>query len=535
MMMICKDCGNSFPSENVACPHCGSRAPTQGGFKGVSWGGKLVSLSVFSIFLLLLFFLFSKTTPDRVANNNALSPDRSISYAQAVPPVRQPESALERNAELISSQSVVVVKQEPVAPREVVVEVKESLVHVESFSNSVVVVTQSMPQVGGGQSDILVAEEQAESELFNSLKEGVLKDVRMLDFKGAREKISAYNSRVHSVRGAAYQLALSGQLAAAETFHQWISKRAEGFRLSRGGKIESSTPVNLRVGAQTYSWQRVYSERPEWVGDMINHLVLNALTTQELNIEERGLLLIQTVAFLSLYYPEKSEVTKKSEEMLALVLNNCANQVAYVGELFPEFYERYSTGVYFAVRETAEASAKTGTPEIRTLHQRNGETADRAVQQQMEQPTERMAIQRATELVRQTLPGYPMALEARYVTATTTFKPFMGESLKRYQPRMILSFNFRYRLQSGHERWNVGPVNMAYDTVAKRWIMMGFSEATITGRNFLETSEGQEALKSAVTHAVVPQKDQGSKRVSDSSWNANELRSHDPRHPRNKR
>jgi len=535
MMMICKDCGNSFPSENVACSHCGSRASTQGGFKGVSWGGKLVRFSLFSVILLLLFFLFSKTTPVRVANNNAFSQDRYISHAQAVPPVRQPESARERNTELMSSQSVIAVKQEPVAPREVVNEVKEPLVRVEPSSDSLVVVTQSMAQTGGGQSEILVSEEEAELEIFNPLKEGVLKDVRKLDFKGARERISAHDSNFRSIRVASYQLALSGQLVAAETFHQWISKRAEGFRLSRGGKIERSTPENLRVGTQTYSWQRVYSERPEWVGDMINHLVLNALTTQELNIDERGLLLIQTVAFLSLYYPEKSEVTKKSEELLALVLNNCSNHVAYVGELFPEFYERYSTGAYFAARETAEASAKMGTSEIRTVRQRNGETSDRPVQQQVEQPTERMAIQRATELVRQTLPAYPMALEARYVTATTTFKPFMGESLKRYHPRMIISFNFRYRLQSGHERWNVGPVNMAYDTVANRWLMMGFSEATITGRNFLETSEGQEALKSAVTHAVAPQKDQGSKRVSDSSWDANELRSHDPRHPRNKR
>jgi hypothetical protein len=146
-----------------------------------------------------------------------------------------------------------------------------------------------------------------------------------------------------------------------------------------------------------------------------------------------------------------------------------------------------------------------------------------------------MAVQRATELVRQALSAYPMAQEARYVTATTSLKPFMGESVKRYQPRMILSFNFRYRLPSGHERWNVGPVNMAYDTVAKRWVMMGFSEATITGQNYLETSEGQAALKTAVTQAVAPQKDYGSKRVSDSSWSGNELRSHDPRHPRNKR
>jgi hypothetical protein len=111
----------------------------------------------------------------------------------------------------------------------------------------------------------------------------------------------------------------------------------------------------------------------------------------------------------------------------------------------------------------------------------------------------------------------------------------MGESLKRYQPRLILSFNFRYRMPSGHERWNVGPVNMAYDTVSQRWVMMGFSEATITGQNFLETSEGQEALKSAITQVVVPQKEQGLKRTPVSPWNANELRSHDPRHPRNKR
>lgn len=532
-MMTCKDCGNSFGSENVACPHCGSRASAQGSFKGGSWGGKLVRLSLCSFFLLLLFALFSKKAPVRLANNTALSRKLPISSAQSVSQVRQSESAPEKNTELMSSQAVVDVKQKLVTHREVAFDVKEPLVRVEPSSNSVAVAPQSMPQVGGGQFEILVAEEQAELEIWNALKEVVLKDMRRLDFKGAREKMSTQDSNTHSVRVASYQLALSGQLAAAETFHQWLSKRVEGFRLSRGGKIERSTLVNFRVGTQTYAWQSVYSERPEWVGDMITHLVLNALTAQDVNIDERELLLIQTAAFLALYYPEKVDVAEKVEEMLALVLNNCSNHVAYVGELFPEFYERYSTGDYFAARETTDTSANTRTSEIRTVHQRDGEPSGR--QQQVETPTERMAIQRATEMVRQALPAYPMALEARYVTSTTAFKPFMGESLKLYQPRMILSFNFRYRMPSGHERWNVGPVNMAYDTVAKRWVMMGFSEATITGRNFLETPEGQEALKTAVTQAVLPQKDHGQKRVSDPSWNENELRSNDPRHPRNKR
>ncbi len=532
--MICKDCGNSFPSENVACPHCGSRASTHEGFKGGHWAGKLIFLAVCSFLLWFLFVFFSKSAPVRPADTKVLSRDTPVSVAQPIPQVRQAESVLERTSELVRSQAVVEVKQEPVpGPREVTSEVKESLVRVELPSDPTVVATQSMSRIGGGQADILVAEEQAELEIWKVLKEGVLKDVRRLDFKSAREKMSAQASDVLSPRVASCQLALAGQLAAAETFHQWLSKNAEGFRLSRGGKIDRSTSENLRVGTQTYAWQRVYSERPEWVGDMITHLVLNALTAQDVNIDERELLLIQTAAFLTLYYPEKVDVAEKVEEMLALVLNNCTNHVAYVGELFPEFYGRYSTGAYFAARETAEASTNTGTSEIRTVRQRNGEPSGR--QQQVEPPTERMAIQRATEMVRQALSAYPMALEARYVTSTTTFKPFMGESLKLYQPRMILSFNFRYRMSSGHERWNVGPVNMAYDTVAKRWIMMGFSEATITGRNFLETSEGQEALKTAVTHVVDPKKEQSPKLPPDSSWKANELRSHDPRHPRNKR
>jgi hypothetical protein len=521
-MMTCKDCGNSFPSERSACPHCGSRVPMQGGFKGGSGAGRFVAIMACLLFLLLLYILFSVRGPVHVEKDNASPEEHYISYAKAVPSVRQSVPAPEIKTEVVRSQSVVEVKQEP-------------LLRVEPSSDPVNIVTQAMPQVGGGQSDILIEEEQAELEVLKTIKEEVLKDVQTLDFKGARQKMSAHDASFRSVRVASYRLALSGQLTAAEIFHQWLSKKAEGFRLSRGGKIERSTPLNLRVGAQSYSWQSVYSEKPEWVGDMINNLVLNALTTQELSIEERGLLVIQTVAFLSLYYPEKIEVAKKSEEMLALVLNNCTHHVAYVGELFPEFFERYSTGVYFAAREAAEASKSTGATEPLSVRQQNSEASGRPARQQAEPPTERMAVQRATELVRQSLPAYPMALEARYVTATTSLKPFMGESVKRYQPRMILSFNFRYRLPSGHERWNVGPVNMAYDTVSKRWVMMGFSEATITGRNYLETSEGQAALKTAVAQAVAPQKDQGVKRVSDSSWSANELRSNDPRHPRNKR
>lgn len=534
-MTICKDCGNSFPAERVACPHCGSRVTTPGGFKGAGRGGKLGLFIVCTFLLFLLFLLFTKSAPVHVVKNNPPPQDINISYAKEVPQVDRPDSAREQKRGLVSSQSVVNVKQEPVSRREVALVVDEPRVRVEPSSSLVVVVTQSMPQVEDGQSAIRIAEEQAGLEIFNSLKAGILKDVRRLDFNNARVKLSAHASNFHSVKVDSLQLALSGKLAAAETFHQWLSLKAEGFRLSRGGKIESSTPLNLRVGTQTYSWQGVYSERPEWVGDMINHLVLNALTTQELPVDERGLLLIQTAAFLSLYYPEKSEVTKKSEEMLSLVLDHCTNHVEYVSELFPEFYERYSTGVYFAERERADASVKTVKTDVRAVRQRNVETSAQTVQQQVESPTERMAIQRATELVRQAISAYPMALEARYITSTTSFKSFMGESLKRYQPRLILSFNFRYRMPSGHERWNVGPVNMAYDTVSQRWVMMGFSEATITGQNFLETSEGQEALKSAITQVVVPQKEQGLKRTPVSPWNANELRSHDPRHPRNKR
>lgn len=287
-------------------------------------------------------------------------------------------------------------------------------------------------------------------------------------------------------------------------------------------------------------WHAFYLNKTELVGDMINNLVLNAMETKNLSVDEKGVLLIQASAFLTLYYPEKAYASDKTEEILALVLENCTNHVAKVQALFPGFYNSFTNGTYLEKiqareRQKGSGGVEKGTGTVSKQAPLIAKPTERPERQQVDPPTEATAIQKATLMVSQALSSYPAALEARYVTARPCFQSFMGESLKRYTPRLILTFNFRYRTPSGRERWNLGPVNVAYDTVEKRWVMMGFCEATITGQNFLDTQEGQQAVQVAVKKAVrTTGSSDNNSAPSSSIWKKSDLRSYDSRHPRNK-
>ncbi|MEI7945841.1 MAG: hypothetical protein WCJ02_04060 [bacterium] len=387
-----------------------------------------------------------------------------------------------------------------------------------------------------------VAREQAcELEVPNTLKNAIQLDIQKLNFKSAGEKLKAEDFQFSNSLAVTYQSALAGLLVEAEGFHLWLSSKVVGFRFSRGGIVERSDRQNIRFAGSSMSWQTFYLNKTELVGDMINNLVLSAMATKDLAIEEKGLLLIQTSAFLTLYYPEKAYASDKTEEILALVLENCTNHVAKVQSLFPKFYSSYTNGTYLAKLPPRERSRDIDEVEKRTAYVLKGVSSPvassaRSASQMVEPPTEAAAIKKATVMVNQTLSAYPVALEARYVTARPCFQSFTGENLKRFTPRLILTFNFRYRPPSGRERWNPGRVNVAYDTEEKKWVMMGFCEATITGQNFLDTQEGQQAVQVAVKKAVRTSGDSNGKNsaASSSVWKNSDLRSYDSRHPRNK-
>jgi hypothetical protein len=384
-------------------------------------------------------------------------------------------------------------------------------------------------------------EKACELEVLNTLKNAIHSDIQKLDFKSAGEKLKAEDFQFSNSLAVTCQSALAGLLVEAEGFHLWLSSKVVGFRFSRGGIVERSDRQSIRFAGASMPWQTFYLDKTELVGDMINNLVLSAMATQDLAIEEKGLLLIQTSAFLALYYPEKAYASDKTEEILALVLESCTNHVAKVQSLFPIFYSSYTNGTYLAKLQSRERSRDIEEVEKRTAHVLKGPSSPvasstRPASQMVEPPTEAAAIKKATVLVNQTLSAYPAALEARYVMARPCFQSFMGENLKRFTPRLILTFNFRYRTPSGRERWNPGPVNVAYDTEEKKWVMMGFSEATITGQNFLDTQEGQQAVQVAVKKAVRTSGDSNGKNsaASSSIWKRSDLRSYDSRHPRNK-
>jgi hypothetical protein len=384
-------------------------------------------------------------------------------------------------------------------------------------------------------------EQVCELEVLNTLKKTIQSDIQNLAFKSAAEKVNAEDFQFSTRLAVACQSALAGLLVEAESFHLWLSSKVVGFRFSRGGIVEKSDRQSIHFAGSSMPWQMFYLNKTELVGDMINNLVLSAMATKDLAIEEKGLLLIQTSAFLALYYPEKAYASDKTEEILALVLENCTNHVAKVQSLFPEFYASYTNGTYLAKVQSRERAGDTEDVEKRAARVLKGAsspvaTSTRPASQMVEPPTEAAAIKKATVLVNQTLSAYPAAREARYVMARPCFQSFMGENLKRFTPRLILTFNFRYRTPSGRERWNPGPVNVAYDTEEKKWVMMGFSEATITGQNFLDTQEGQQAVQVAVKKAVRTSGDSNGKNsaASSSIWKKSDLRSYDSRHPRNK-
>lgn len=544
--MTCKDCGSKVNNNAVSCPHCGSRMPTPGDAQG-----RHRTISPFAFVLLALLILgaagmllFSVRLPVVMKN----TPQSNIPVRKTFTAPKQVEVLHEEKTPLSGTQPDRATSEEVVKPAKLIVKQNEeprrrepAVLMKEPAVERVDVPAPLSPDQLISRAEDVAREQACELEVLNTLKNAIQSDIQKLNFKSAREKLKVEDFQFSNSLAVACQSALAGLLVEAEGFHLWLSSKVVGFRFSRGGIVERSDRQNIRFAGSSMPWQTFYLNKTELVGDMINNLVLSAMATKDLAVEEKGLLLIQTSAFLTLYYPEKAYASDKTEEILALVLENCTNHVAKVQSLFPKFYSSYTNGTYLAKLQSRERSRDIEEVEKRTAHVLKGNSSPvasstRPASQMVEPPTEAAAIKKATVLVNQALSAYPAALEARYVTARPCFQSFTGENLKRFTPRLLLIFNFRYRTPSGRERWNQGPVNVAYDTEEKKWVMMGFCEATITGQNFLDTQEGQQAVQVAVKKAVRSSGDSNGKNsaASSSTWKNSDLRSYDSRHPRNK-
>ena len=544
--MTCKDCGSKVNTHAVSCPHCGSRMPTDGDAQG-----RQRSNSPYALLLLVLLILgaggmlrYSYRLPVVMKNvPQANIPVRKTfvqpKQVDVLQEEKKPQSGTQpdraASPEIVQSAKLIVKRGEEPRKSEPAVKMTEPAVE------RVDVPAPLTPDQLISRAEDVAREQACELEVLNTLKNAIQSDIQKLNFKSAGEKLKSEDFQFSNSLAVACQSALAGLLVEAEGFHLWLSSKVVGFRFSRGGIVERSDRQNIRFAGSSMPWETFYLNKTELVGDMINNLVLSAMATKDLAIEEKGLLLIQTSAFLTLYYPEKAYASDKTEEILALVLENCTNHVAKVQSLFPKFYSSYTNGTYLAKLQARERSRAIEEVEKRTAHVLKGASSPvasstRPASQMVDPPTEAAAIKKATVLVNQTLSAYPAALEARYVTARPCFQSFTGENLKRFTPRLILIFNFRYRTPSGRERWNPGPVNVAYDTEEKKWVMMGFSEATITGQNFLDTQEGQQAVQVAVKKAVRTSADSSGKNsaASSSTWKNSDLRSYDSRHPRNR-
>jgi len=544
--MTCKDCGAKVNKNAVSCPRCGSRMPTAGDVQG---GHRTISPYALILFVLLVvgaagMLRYSFRLPVVIKNapqakipvRKTFSEPKQVKIRhEEKKPQSEPKADQSTSEEVVKPAKLIVKQNEEPRMNEPAVKMTEPDVE------RVEVPAPLTPDQLISRAEDAAREQVCELEVLNTLKKTIQSDIQNLAFKSAAEKVKAEDFQFSTRLAVACQSALAGLLVEAESFHLWLSSKVVGFRFSRGGIVEKSDRQSIHFAGSSMPWQMFYLNKTELVGDMINNLVLSAMATKDLAIEEKGLLLIQTSAFLALYYPEKAYASDKTEEILALVLENCTNHVAKVQSLFPEFYASYTNGTYLAKVQSRERAGDTEDVEKRAARVLKGAsspvaTSTRPASQMVEPPTEAAAIKKATVLVNQTLSAYPAAREARYVMARPCFQSFMGENLKRFTPRLILTFNFRYRTPSGRERWNPGPVNVAYDTEEKKWVMMGFSEATITGQNFLDTQEGQQAVQVAVKKAVRTSADSNGKNsaASSSVWKNSDLRSYDSRHPRNR-
>lgn len=96
-------------------------------------------------------------------------------------------------------------------------------------------------------------------------------------------------------------------------------------------------------------------------------------------------------------------------------------------------------------------------------------------------------------------------LAAEYIkTEKYPMRFFVGELTpnKGYSRRHVAWFKFKYLTQAGFERWNIGPVNVAYRSGPNRWEVAFFGEHSITGIPYHLTKEGDAAISDSVNNAV---------------------------------
>ena len=369
--MTCKDCGSKVNNNEVSCPHCGSRMPTPGDAQG-----RHRTISPYALMLFVLLILgaagmlrFSVRLPVVIKNvpqtnipvrKTFTEPKQVEVFHEEKKPQSEPKADQSTSEEVVKPAKLSVKQNEEPKKREPAVLMKEPDVE------RVDLPAPLTPDPLISRAEDVAREQTCEFEALNTLKRTIQPDIQKLAFKSAAEKVKAEDFQFSSSLAVACQSALAGLLIEAEGFHLWLSSKVVGFRFSRGGIVEKSDRASIHFAGSSMPWQTFYVNKTELVGDMINNLVLSAMVTKDLAIEEKGLLLIQASAFLTLYYPEKAYASDKTEEILALVLENCTNHVAKVQSLFPEFYGSYTNGAYLAKVQSRERSGDTEDAEKRT-------------------------------------------------------------------------------------------------------------------------------------------------------------------------
>jgi hypothetical protein len=120
-------------------------------------------------------------------------------------------------------------------------------------------------------------------------------------------------------------------------FHEYLIKRAPGFKSRYGWSVDGADAKSLSVGGKKVPWTEAFTN-PKIIAELVQGLVSDEQATKDLRLREKTRMMTNAAICLNLFHKELEAFQKKAKELA----NDAATQFDLdadnIKQLLPEFF-----------------------------------------------------------------------------------------------------------------------------------------------------------------------------------------------------
>lgn len=178
--------------------------------------------------------------------------------------------------------------------------------------------------------------------------------IKQLQFKEAFDRICGETNKLLTKEGLEKCDILQERVGRIEAFHSNLSHKANGYRLARGKKIDSSNIESLNMSGKNFSWADIYLRRQEIVDDLVSGCVFNEKVLNDLSVQEKNRQILDAATCLSVFYADNLETMSKVKCSLYKVFTSSQEDGDAIARLFPEMHREFKSGRFNLDKEQAK-------------------------------------------------------------------------------------------------------------------------------------------------------------------------------------